>query len=188
MSDVPFQPRTEAPIGSGAPPRASAASKKRLAEVRRVVELAKQSDAHSCEIHGVKIVFRLPSRSNQANTRMKEQEPGLSARAQKSRERSRARKDKFHADIAAGIRVPKSARSTQLPYSSSPPQPAGFAGGGGDEQAALQLPSAKQRKKEEGLKTPTKQGSNGRQLESSPRRKQPQQPTTSTARPDQSSS
>ena len=187
MSDVPFQPRTEAPIGSGAPPRASAASKKRLAEVRKVVELAKQSDAHSCEIHGVKIVFRLPSRSNQANTRMKEQEPGLSARAQKSRERSRARKDKFHADIAAGIRVPTSARSTQLPYSSSPPQPAGFAGGGGGGQAALKPPSAKQRRKAQGEKTPTKLDSGGRQ-EGSPRRKQPQQPTAHTERPDQSSS
>ena len=115
----------ETPTAQGANPRGAGGSTRRMADIRRAAEVAQQLGAHSCETRGVKIVFRLPTRSDQAGkpARTKESSPQPSAKQLKERQRSRARMDKFHADIRAGTRTPKSLQPTS--GSLSPPLPLG---------------------------------------------------------------
>ena len=140
-----------------------------MADVRRAADVALQLGAYSCETRGVKIVFRLPPRSDQVGspTRKKEQATQPSAKLLKERQRSRARKDKFHADIRDGIRVPKMLQPNS--GSLSPLQPVGSQVEDESSQSAASS-SAKHRRKETGPKTPTKPSSDERS-EESPRRK-----------------
>ena len=133
-------PLRDAARGSSALPddRRVRAENRRWAEVRRAVREAKELDLYAVEVRGVKATLRLhrPScgraeqRPEQSSVEVQPTRAGPSARQAKQQQRSRDRKDAFHAkkraEAAASVAEPPQSQDGQSGASTGlSPVPAG---------------------------------------------------------------